>query len=536
MNNRKGLTLIELILVIAIGSIAIAVVYNILFVGLRGHSKTLKSFEDQSEIRYAIETTNNSIRFATVGFIVTKDDFCPQIQNGEVKGLVKPWNYIGLSPDKKSIVHYKYVSGGDKGSYKMEVLANGSEGVKYDLKFSKSKETQEDKIIRYILKFNNNGKSDGISTEVEALNALHVIDWGDANNPGIALAYRTDDTPEIHRKTIPAIAMVLDTSGSMNWGMDGKDTKINDDNPVRLKLLINTLNDDQQGLFTILKDSGAYISLVPFSTTANIPNSNYSNLRGIDVSKFYNANKDKNTLKKMVESLNAEGATNTGDGLRRGYYQLKKFNSNKGDYKLSHSQEVKNYMIVLVDGVTTAGSANIIVTKKSHNGVWYGKDPCFIVDDGNIGDAFYTTNENLSDNRLVGLKDYEYEEFKYDLNPISRPIGDGVNLDTNYGEPYVALIGEMIQKSKNPEIDQCFVIGYSNARNKKGEYYELKSLTNIARSLGIKVGDNEANEQFKDNQFVFVATDKESLKKAFENIGGYINEELWQVEGPRLKN
>ena len=108
-----------------------------------------------------------------------------------------------------------------------------------------------------------------------------------------------------------------------------------------------------------------------------------------------------------------------------------------------------------------------------------------------------------------------------------------MSLDITYGEPYVQKIGEMIQGSKI--IDQAFIIGYSNAKDRYGKFYELESVTNIARSFGITVGDNEANEKFINNDFVFVATDRESLREAFENIGGYINEELWQIDGPKLK-
>ena len=536
MDKKKGFTLIELIITMGIGLMVMMIAYNILFVGIKGHSKTLNSFEEQSDIRYAIETTNNAIRFSTVGFTITGDDFKPNIENGDVKGLVKPWSYIGLGSDNKSIVHYKYVPIDDKtGSYKMDVLAKGLDNLTYDLKFTKPKESQESKIIRYILKVNSNGKSETIATEVEAINALHIIDWGDAKNPSVALAYRTEETPEIHKKPVAAISMVLDTSGSMNWGMNGEGTTIKISNPVRLNLLKNTLTDPTEGLFSIFKESDVFVSLVPFSTNANIPHKNYNNRFTKEVaSKFYNVKNEETTLENMVKELVADGGTNTGDGLRRAYYQLEKFNDAKNSvYNLSNNQKVKNYIIVLVDGVTTFGSANIYVSQITYGGVWYGKNPSFIIDSGeNIGDAFYTTNNNLTGNpnKLVE------GDYRVDSHPIPRPIGDGANLDSKYGEEYVKKIGQMIQNSKI--VDQAFVIGYSNATkidNGKIVYHELESLTNIARSLGITVEDNEAREKFKDNNFVFVATDKESLKEAFNNIGGYISEELWQIEGPKLK-
>lgn len=529
MGKKKGFTLIELIIAMGIGLMVMIIAYNVLFVGIKGHSNTLKSFEEQSDIRYAIETTNNAIRFSTVGFAVTGDDFKPTIENGDVKGLVKPWNYIGLGPDNKSIVHYKYVPIDDKtGYYKMDVLAKGIDNLTYDLKFTKPNESQESKIIRYILKVNSNEKSETIATEVEAINALHIIDWGDAKNPSVALAYRIEETPEIHKKPIAAISMVLDTSGSMNWGMNGEGTTIKSSNPVRLNLLKNTLTDPTEGLFSIFKESDAFVSLVPFSTNANIPHKNYNNRFTKEVaSKFYNVKNEKTTLENMVKELVADGGTNTGDGMRRAYYQLEKFNDEKNSvYNLSTNQKVKNYMIVLVDGVTTAGSANIIAIQRWSwfNSWWEGRFVSFIKDSNDINKDFYRTLDSGA---------YRLVNGNFPGSKSRNPVGHGGELDTTYGEKYVEQIGKMIQSLKL--VDQAFVIGYSNAKDKDGKFFELESLTNIARSLGITVGDNEAREQFKDNDFVFVATDRESLKKAFEDIGGYINEELWQIEGPKLK-
>ena len=530
MDKKKGFTLIELIISMGIGLIVMIIAYNILFVGIRGHSNTLKSFEEQSDIRYAIENTNNAIRFSTVGFAVTGDDFKPTIENGDVKGIVKPWNYIGLGPDKKSIVHYKYVPIDDKtGYYKMDVLAKGLDNLTYDLKFTKPEESQESKIIRYILNVNSKGKSETIATEVEAINALHIIDWGDAKNPSVALAYRTEETPEIHKKPVAAISMVLDTSGSMDRAMDGTTTSVS--SLKRLSILKNTLNDQQDGLFSIFNESDVFVSLVPFSTNANIPHKNYNNRFTKEVaSKFYNVKNEKTTLENMLKELVADGGTNTGDGLRRAYYQLVDFNKDKNSkYGLDSNQKVKNYIIVLVDGVTTAGSANVIAIQRWSwfNSWWEGRFVSFIKDSNDINKDFYRTLDSGA---------YRLVNGNFPGSKSRNPVGHGGELDTIYGEPYVQKIGQMIKNSKM--IDQAFVIGYSNATkidNGKIVYHELESLTNIARSLGITVGDNEASEKFKNNDFVFVATDKESLKEAFTNIGGYINEELWQIEGPKLK-
>ena len=375
-------------------------------------------------------------------------------------------------------------------------------------------------MIKYILKVKNDGHENVISTEVEAINVLHIIDWGDAKKPAIALAYRTEETPEIYKKAVAAMSMVLDTSGSMKWNMDGGNPTSS--KPSRISLLQNTLNENDKGLFSILDKSDVFISLIPFSNNANITKNNYNNVTDEEAIKFHNVKveDDKNKLKNMVNTLTADGGTNTGDGMRRGYHQLIKLNDEKRDkYSLNVNQEIKNYMIVLVDGVTTFGSRNV---KVQYN--WF---PLYTV---YTAKEFITDDKDILDGYLMGEGTYKR------VGPINegdnrKAIGNGAELDENHGEAYVKKIGEEIQNTKlnyKPLIDQAFVIGYSNKDS------ELQSLTNIATSLGIEVNSNEANEKFENNDFVFVATDKDSLEKAFENIGGYINEELWQIEGPRL--
>lgn len=521
---KRGFTLIELLVAIVVASIVVAVAYNILYTGVKGFGSSRDSFEKQSDIRYAMEVTNNAIKYATAGFAVTKDDFKPTLGGGgQITGIVKPWNYIGLSPTKDAIWHYIYVDDGAAGKYDIKVLAQGAAGTTYDLKFEKKTHAQDDKVIDYQLVVEKNGSKEVLSTALEAINALHIIDWGDNKNPAIAIAYRTDATPEISRKPIAALSMVLDTSGSMSWAMNGYGTTITTTNPRRISLLKETLNDEDEGLFQVLSQSDVFVSLVPFSYTANIPNANYGYVSGIDKSKFFKVVNEKSSLVTLVNALNTGGGTNTGDGIRRAYYQLKTFNDNKSYYGVSSTVPVKNYMVVLVDGVTTIGSAAIDIEPYGWGYIGYFRN--FVTHANDIGTTFYSTRTNSTNymspyTRLTG-------------DTVERPVGNGSVLDPDYGTPYVDLVGDLIKKSTTP-VDQCFVIGYSNVRDAYGNYPELENLADVAEAIGIPVTSQDASEKFVNNDFVFIATDKESLKKAFDDIGGYINESLWQVEGPKL--
>ncbi|MDM8535111.1 prepilin-type N-terminal cleavage/methylation domain-containing protein, partial [Clostridiaceae bacterium HSG29] len=272
MNNNKGLTLIELIVAMAIASILMVVAYSMLGVGIESHKIVTEEFTEQSSVRYSIETINTALRFSSVGFAVTEEDFQPVYNGSDVDGLVKPWSYIGLSPTKDAFVHYKWRDdGSDDGIYDADILAEAPENVVYDITFARADEIDENNLLKYILKgFKNSKETFSVQTELEALNALQIIDWGDSINRSVAFAYRTDETPEISERPVAGLAMVIDESGSMDRAMDGDYTYTNLDgnNPQRVALLKDTLNKDDGGLFSILKESESYVSLIPFSYTA----------------------------------------------------------------------------------------------------------------------------------------------------------------------------------------------------------------------------------------------------------------------------
>ena len=503
MKNKKGFTLIELIIVIGISSILLTAAYGVFALGLKSHNTVSDEFLKQADIRYSIEIINETLRYSSVGFAITEDDYNPVEVSGDVTGLVKPWSYIGLNEDKTAFMQYKwYDDGSEEGKYKAILLAAAPEGSTYEIVFTKDSSDGDNKMIKYTLKgFNNGNEMFSVETKLEALNALQIINWGDNNKKAIAFSYRTEETPVISEQPVAALAMIIDKSGSMDFDLDGNEIPYGSDKKSRMDYLKETLTDNNDGLFAILGESDSYISLIPFSSTANNP------------SDFYRAYTDRTDLDDEVESFNPDGATNTGDGMRRAYYKLDAFYNNPPT-EISSDQGIKKFVVVLVDGETSAAS----VEGRFIGRRWWRK-----ISVNRNNPEFYGADGNIDNSTFYFLSDTNSSSSETDEVYTT---GAGNQLDTVVGAPYVNFIGNKIQSTLG--LEEAFVIGYSNNND------DLNSVADIARALGITVTTQDVNENFANNEFVFIASDQESLKEAFANIGGYINENLWQVSGPKL--
>ncbi len=533
---KKGFTLIELILAIAISSMIIIVIFSLFTSNTRLYKETSKEFDIQSQVRYASEVINQSIRYSTVSFAVLEDHY-----NGEEAKLTDDWNYLGLSQNKDEFIHYKWDKENKK--HEKEIIIAKNEGFYYDLSFHQNKDDINQKTINYDLKISklaSNSTPDEkkivteIKTGVEAINAIQIVDRGiGSNKKAIALAYRTDPTPKAESQKA-AVAMVLDNSGSMAWNMTGDensgkwrtiigDFKVNGvkqeiGKPAKgssgQMLEINTwyynsgnnlyraysepkgyknrgyvIKDDLVSRISILKNQAQLLVdqlftnkiegdlvLVPFSTKGepvkNTPGNKYE----------FDIKNEQYEIKNKIGEMTANGGTNTGDGLRRAYYLLDDINKNSPR---------RNYLIVLVDGVTTYYSG----TKNN----------------------FYLASGNAPS-----------------VN------GYGSKLDDT-GEEYVKEIGKMIKGEgpyKNHDI-KTFVISFSD-KWENGKYSELESVNTIAEACGIGKEHHfdikNRNNPVKDNpERVFWAKDEESLQNVFDSISKYIEADFWQVSGPDNK-
>jgi len=422
--SKKGVTLVELIIVSALVIVVMSLGLNLLLFGNKAQAVSTDEYELQTAARIASETTNKIVRYSTAVFTINESSF-------REDNLTAGWNYFGISPDKTEIVQYTY-DAVNKTHIKTAVIS-AQTGMTYRLRFWKNDKSNDNKLLSFAIEAIKDGsavKKIDIDTQLEALNSLQVIDRSTLSDPATALAYRSDERP---MAIYGAISMVLDRSGSMDWDIYGNNTYT--ESNKRISIL---RTEAAKLVNAFAKEQNISISLAPFSTSGN------------SVGPFYSSSNETGSLIGAISGLSANGGTNTGDGMRRGYYQIVNFNLNHSD------MTCKNYMIILVDGVTTYYT--------SRSGSYY-------LADGAI-------NEN------------------YDVH------GYGSSLDP-YGTQYVDRVGNLIRSYANGI--KTYVIGFS------AKYNDLGSIQDIANAAGTDAGNVYQYASDRDLGVIFEAIRKDIL-------------------------
>lgn len=449
--NHRGFTLIELVIVIALLGIVTTVSFSMLNFGTKVHRMAVDEYQLQSSVRLALEKTNQIVRYSTALFAVPETSF-------QESNLTPGWSYFGVSEDKTEIVNYRWNN--TLTQHVKEVVVASQTNIFYNLRFEKINPHNEDSLLRFFIEASIDGsvfKKLDMNSEVETFNTLQIINYGSASNPATAIAYRSDNRQD---SVIGHVAMVLDTSGSMAWNMAGNDSGAA--NTRRIAILKNEAKNLINGF---AQESNIDISLVPFSTSANNPKS------------FRNARLETASLISDIDSLTAEGGTNTGDGIRRAYRGLQAHNSTLGP-----GITASNYVIILVDGVTTFASVEKTST----------------ID--------YITHGN---NILDDTSEYRHRSPN---NSIGQIAGNGSSLDAR-GTAYVNLMGGML---RNNNFAKTYVIGFSSKNS------DLLSVNDIANACGAPPDR------------VFIAGGADDLSQVFEAIRHEIINDLWHLKGPNL--
>ena len=154
---NRGITLIELVLVVGLISIIILIGFNIFNFGIKAHKVTDKEYQIQSEMRIASTKINNYIRYSTA--IFTLEDF-------EESKLTNGWNYLTVSEDGKEIIEYIYNL--ENGNYRKNIVVEAQENLRYKLEFEKENPYHVDKLLKFTLNgyyINEDGTEEKITIE-----------------------------------------------------------------------------------------------------------------------------------------------------------------------------------------------------------------------------------------------------------------------------------------------------------------------------------------------------------------------------------
>lgn len=420
MKKNKGFTLIEVIVAMALMSLIIMGSFSMLNFGNVVYNKSLVEYDLQAKTRQVSTQVNHISRYSTAVFTIPNSSF-------RENNLTDGWDYIGIL-DGAIVTFKSELDGAGNPVHTKTVMVPADPDIDYKIVFQEVDEDEENKILKFSIQgFAASGEiqldDDGnpipyidLTSQVESLNSLQIIHKGTELNPSVALAFKTEDrSAPVIQQILPVaqVAMVLDVSGSMNWKMNGDTT--NTTSLRRITLMKEAANE----LITSFNgsDNPVSISLVPFSTMANNPKA------------FRSAQSEAALLQADITALVANGGTNTGDGLRRAYHQIINGRTNP-DY---NGKVVSDYIIVLVDGVTTFGTRTSTTNSNS---------------------PFRTTDGNVASEAYI--------------------YGNGSTLDNTHGTPYVNTIGNTI-KGSNIKV---FVIGFSSRTS------DLASVDDIVTATG----------------------------------------------------
>lgn len=522
IKNKKGITLLEVMVVVLIIGIVISTIMSIVVFGYRVYNKESSEYDIQTKVRLTMEEMNKLMRSSKAVFAIPNADY-----------LDEQWNYISVSEDNTKIINYKWDN--VTKTHKQTVLTGPFEGVEFDISFFKNSNMESDNTVKLRLEATVNGvtKRFDILTGYEALNSLQVIDYGTEANPAKTLAYRGDDFHYENMKIYVNIAVVLDTSGSMNWNLAGGTARNLSDR--RITILKNQTKNLIDQLYQNENDDVIIsTSLIQYNTHANNP------------STFMDVRSQRQQIKNSIDSLcrgnnqDCSGGTNTGDGLRRAYHLLEQKTADI-EATQNYAMEditVKNYVILLTDGdytlysreITPSGSFNNfqICTSSIFGYCLNWSDysipiptRSFYLGTQNItgtGVNYYKrTSSSVQIERNVLSKsvvsDSASDDFFYIENGVGNYVfGHGSNLDS-IGLTYIQQVADL-GLNNNSEYTN-FIIAFT-------ESVSVNAINNIKAALNV------------DSSRVFSAKSEAELGMSFTNIQTSITNDTWHYLGPKL--
>ena len=252
MKKRAGVTLIELLLSLALISFIIVGATNLFLMGTKTQTKSFDEFNIQSNVRVISQRVNSIIRDSSAVFLLDKE-FPDDLSKVDTY-LTQGWNYLMLNKEKTKLIEWVWDEGTKK--HIQRIAIDSFPDISYDLIYNKENAANVDKLLGYTLDVNDKGKTTTITSELEGVNSLQIIDrsYGGLAN---TIAYRSDSRVTDIGVAQAAVSFVVDQSGSMSGKLSGK---------TRMAVLKEEATKMIEGL---AEYENVWLSISPFSTTAN---------------------------------------------------------------------------------------------------------------------------------------------------------------------------------------------------------------------------------------------------------------------------
>lgn len=544
--NKKGFTLVELLIAVALITVVIIVSMNMFFFGTNAHRLTFKEYEIQSDVRIATEQVTNIVRYSKAVFGVPY----PFVES--TSKMDPGWSYFMVSADGKRIVSMDYND--TTKVHEEKIIVEEQDNIKYKMIFEKDKNAKNDNVMIYkiyaqVVDENGNKVRDKIVFEstVESVNAIQVADKGTDAAPSIALAYRNDgQTSGKGKNEIAYITIITDVSGSMNQTPSGYGNTSYEHDNARIRFVREALAGDgeKEGIIQFFsKEENIYLSLIPFSTTANAPkpNNNSAPNRTHDIYEVFNI-ADSSAMSTKANSLVANGGTNTGDALRQAYHLHNDFRTTMESLAIIKPEDqVHHYMILLVDGETTYQTKyqkwyddgeHKEMGKRIKYRVWYPNAKYY----ESVSDFIGTGNINLSNMRYT----YNYPATRVPNNPINGAVygkknpdvtiigldGDGHTTIPNASS--IKTMGNLIKSFDGGNGIGSYLIGYASGLDGEIKY--------IADSIGTPENIVNPQDSTQNKTYRYLYNNKDfDVSDILKQIANDIMADFWLATGPQIQ-
>lgn len=523
MVKKKGFTLIEIVVVLAIMGIVFLVVSNVFSLVINTNKIANNEFDLQSNMRIVSENLNQKIRFSPAVFTLKKETFEKPKKSG--------WRYLGIEDVKdksgniigKQVVEYipvieeekeivdgetviTYKSTGTSADHNRKVLINNINDVDINLYFDKNMSDKNSKLLDFVIEGvtkDSLRRKMTISTKLQALNAMVVEHEG---NPAVAIAYKDEVPGKRVKGTQEAYAIItltLDLSGSMRFDMDGEEYGINDER-------INALNEKTNKLIADLKSDGGkiYINIITYGTRVDEYDtlSNFKNINDIEYKNF-------------KAKWGYDGGTNTGEALLKAYQSMLE----KPGVTIPPGAKVNYYNILLTDGEPTHYTRYIIEGDK--HGPYSGYGP-------------QDMNNMYHSEKIKRWFSYHHTDYYFFRDKWTSPLyisdnnyGYNGKPNTSYAMQYVKRIAKDYI-SKSPLEIKSYIIGFGNEKNDYGQNINENLSKEIASYC---VGEDSMvfDPKNKNGKSAYYnATSSEQLDIVYSELTEIIKGDMWHVMGP----